>query len=285
MSIVKIEFCDFKNPGINNKYNIKNQVIDHNVSKSKLLWSFLNFGKKRGAFISPIEIKYKSNYLDLMFDFTTPILSYSLYASTLETSEKNCLSFYVGMMFGQIAAHDFFGIKRLYHTTKKHFTDSSTTCDFISQNKHGYFAFECKGTMHKYIKTIKKKAVSQLTSLSRINGQVPLYKIATIQHTIKNEINLKVIDPTNGENIKINQSIDANQFSNDLYEMIVKNNNYSYKKYENNVYVEIAVDNIRIGVKDKGDTKISNEEISETLDINFSNSSFFLGDDGVYVIT
>lgn len=206
---IRINFKDFK-VGIP-----KNTDSKFEFTGKELIHAILTCGVINPLSETSKEFKYKKYAIECQFENRKDELYLSKEYDFYDQSEKNCLSYYRGMIFGNLIANKRFDLDYFVHlstftanklnTINKNPLYITKQPDIICWNKakpNDYYVWECKG----YRNGIKK-GKEQASSINKVNGNdVKLNIVSAVYPTDKlHKIYACVKDPKGyDEEIKLN---------------------------------------------------------------------------------
>lgn len=203
---IHIEFKDFKS-GIPH-----DSSSNFEFSGLELIHAITTCGVINPLSEASAEFKYKKYSLECQFAKKNNELQLSKEYEKYDQSEKNCLSYYRGMVFGRLIAMKRFDLTFFVHLNiflknKKNKIIKSKSCSNLSpdiigwKNNREFFVWECKG--HRDALSHGKK---QANSIININGKDVKMNIASAVYPTRKskKIFACVKDPVNeGRPIKI----------------------------------------------------------------------------------
>lgn len=232
---IHIECSDFKDKTLNDKGS------DFEFSGLELIHAITTCGVINPLCETGAEFKYKKYALECQFEEKKDGLYLSNDYQYYDQSEKNCLSYYRGMVFGRLIAYKKFGLICFVHLGN-YIKDTQNQVifnqlkqrkqyvpDIIGWNSQNeYCIWECKG-----YRSGLPKGKMQKRSVASVNGKVPAMNIVSAVYptVVKKKIYARVNDPEiYGEEI----DFDINKALEDYYTPVFNVLASSYSKYNDN---------------------------------------------------
>jgi len=202
---------DYSSSGFLNSSLNGNSQFD--VSWHDLIWATVTVGKPSWGSMFNYGLPFFCDVLSRLSILRTTIRTPSLinnyflktdYYQTMERSEKGFVSYVHGMMMAKLVANKLLDIPWLVHL--EHFEEidqvifgsGKSRPDLIGKKRVGmgmeYSVFEAKGRSGGFDKRALDKAKDQTRMISTINGQIPVYRVATESYW-KNGLKVAIVDP------------------------------------------------------------------------------------------
>ena len=218
---MKIEYFDFPKK-LEKKFFERSgkKIIEISFSSEDLLYDIVTCGmpefwinkschRKRSE-----EIKYKIYLMRTALEVDNDgyiVISDNI--KYLDSSEKNFISYYIGMFMTKLVSREIFGYEYLVHLgivcTYKKVVRANKEPDLVGfkKKKDEYSLFEAKGRQVVRQKMIAD-AKDQIKSVSYINGVKPFVGVVCVAHPIKeeNRVVCSMYDPIPDEEGKIDVS-------------------------------------------------------------------------------
>lgn len=238
---IHIECTDFKDKTLNDKGS------DFEFTGAELIHAIITCGVINPFCETGVEFKYKKYALECQFEEKKDGLYLSNEYQYYDQSEKNCLSYYRGMIFGRLIADKKFDLVCFVHLgnykkdpqnqvifnqtkqRKKRKKRKQYVPDIIGWNSQKeYCVWECKG----YRSGLSHGKV-QKRSVASVNGKIPTMNIVSAVYPtdVKKKIYAHVNDlEIYGEEI----DFDINKALEDYYTPVFHILSSSYSKYRDN---------------------------------------------------
>ncbi|MBV4425521.1 hypothetical protein [Clostridium tyrobutyricum] len=312
-----------------NLLNGRNELI---CTWSEIIWAAITVGKRNLTDVwkynqySFFEAIFRTTmiFANLMTQDTGNknkdyrILKTDVYKS-LDPSEKNAISYFIGLMSTKLIAGRLFNIPWLMHldvykksVNIKTINGDKSRPDFIGINSSNkWFVFEAKGRSHSFNKEALNKAKMQTRKLRKISGNYPNLRVAVQSSFSGDYFQIAIEDPDEYDKSAIDIEMDIKEFIFDYYKLVA--NLLFYKKDYlepiniGGIYFMVAnlsEINLKIGLQkeiynlfldqsDKDKSKFKLEDFYKIMTINKLKNihsinledNMYLGNDGIIIIS